>query len=599
MSNNFNKVPIATQTRSRQNLSSTFHGTHDFGRLDVVYCNSDILPGDNIDLKIDGFLRGAPMPAPTYGKIDIDVRVFFVPHRIATSRPSEVGENGFSWDNFISGVSANAHPYATLGDLLSNFNPFTHNNTSYEPRMTGALQKDAKRLFTQLGFPSDFVNYVIASANGLNIDNAWMSRATNMFKFHAYQRVWWDYYRDSQLIDESLIRSYIPLLHAGRCASGEFQNYFHPRYACFRKDYFTTAKLNPQSGVNSAAIKSVSSPFTRDFVGYDPENVRNAMGVIDYENASGSNIPIQWLRAANALQKYLERNNLAGTRLMERFLARFGVTPSSVALDMSEYLGGDRRTLSIGDVTANNEEFGATFDPNNAFNTSSVNGASVGTIQGQLGGKSAGDCGSGNINFHAKEFGTLIAIQTIVPHVSYFEGLDRSETRGVDNDKFAYFTPEMENLGYQPLYRRELDMSISRGNTSISDDIFGYVPRYQDYRFHKDVVSGDLVLSDTSAGMDSWHLGRYFEGFRRDNSTNYYPSLSPDFTSISPAWRVQFDRIFSIPGTEENTLDHFNSVIHTDCNITRPMSASSLPSLDEDLGQNGNVINLENGGVRF
>lgn len=593
MSNNFNKVPIATQTRSRQNLSSTFHGTHDFGRLDVVYCNSDILPGDNIDLKIDGFLRGAPMPAPTYGKIDIDVRVFFVPHRIATSRPSEVGENGFSWDNFISGVSANAHPYAILGDVLSQFHAFRHNNASFRARREGASGRDCRTLLTQLGFPAQFVNY---QGPEFDMDNL-TERVTNMWKLHAYQRVWWDYYRDSQLIDESLIRQYIPLLHAGRCAGGEFEQYFSPRYACFRKDYFTTAKLNPQSGVNSAAIKSIDSPFTRDFVGYDPENVRNANGVIDYDMASGSNIPIQWLRAANALQKYLERNNLAGTRLMERFLARFGVTPSSVALDMSEYLGGDRRTLSIGDVTANNEEFGASFDPNNAFNTASIDGASVGTIQGQLGGKSAGDCGSGNINFHAKEFGTLIAIQTIVPHVSYYQGVEHGETRGVLNDKFDYFTPEMENLGYQPLRTKELNISVSdNGSIAVPDNIFGYVPRYQDYRFKKDIVAGDLVLVETSQGMDSWHLGRDIS-FGRNGSE--IPLLNPEFTAITPSARVQFDRIFSIPGTEVRPLDHFNSVIHTECNITRPMSASSLPSLDEDLGQNGNVINLENGGVRF
>ena len=78
MSNKFNKMPIAVSKRTNQNLSSTYYGTHDFGRMDVVYCNTDIVPGDDINLKVDGFLRGAPMPSPTFGDVDIDIRVFYI-----------------------------------------------------------------------------------------------------------------------------------------------------------------------------------------------------------------------------------------------------------------------------------------------------------------------------------------------------------------------------------------------------------------------------------------------------------------------------------------------------------------------------------------
>ena len=174
----FQKVPIAVNQRSTQNLSSNFIGSHDFGRLDVVYHNSDIVPGDNINLKIAGFLRGAPMPAPTFGEVDVDVRVFFVPHRIATSRPSEGGT--FSWDNYITGVSSSSHPFATFKQIAHNFLA----DGDSAPLLDSSLHRDARRLLSQLKFPSKLYN-------ATSLDNTFNQR-DNMWLLHAYQRVWWD-----------------------------------------------------------------------------------------------------------------------------------------------------------------------------------------------------------------------------------------------------------------------------------------------------------------------------------------------------------------------------------------------------------------------
>lgn len=570
-------MPIAVGKRSRQNLSSTFYGTHDFGRMDVVYCNSDIVPGDDINLKVDGFLRGAPMPAPTFGDVDIDIRVFFVPHRLSTSRPNNVASGGFSWEDFISGVSTNAHPYATFSYLSQ---ALIGSNTD----LSAAEKIDAKRLLSELGFPSTLVNVlgesIVSSKFGGNKYNLW--------SLLAYQRIWWDYYRDSSLIPEQLANTYIPLLHAGLHSAAELSKYLKPRYACFRKDYFTTAKQNPQAGINTiaAGLSDENSAIQNAWYGtYD-----STPGVSNAELDSEGTIygvPIQWIRAANALQKYLERNNLAGTRLMERFLARFGVAPSSVALDMAEYLGGNRSTLQIGDVTANNEEFGAEITPTNAFNTAQTDGSSVGTLQGQLGGKCAATASSGEIKYHAKEFGTLMVIQTIVPRVTYYQGYEKGNSRGTSNDRYEYFTPEFENIGYQPVLQKELCNGTHIDN---GDDVFGYVPRYQDYKYKKDVVAGDLVLSGTSAGMDSWHLARIFD-------LQNPPTLSVGFTTITPEARLSLDRIFSVPGPDAAVYDHFTSVIHTDCNITRPMSDDVLPELEQD--KEGPTMKIDNGGVRM
>lgn len=347
---------------------------------------------------------------------------------------------------------------------------------------------------------------------------------------------------------------------------------FLPSYCCFSKDYFNTAKLNPQSGsvTSSVGVSSSRQPVVISGKDYSIDNTPSVS-----PSSTDSNVPIQWIRAANALQKYLERNNLAGSRLRERFLARFGVTPSDIALDMSEYLGGSSRYVRIGDVTANADYDGDS--PSNAFNIGSTS-----SIMGQTAGKATCDMTSGHISFHAKEFGTLLVVGTLVPDVSYVQGISKMLTRGTDNDKFAYYTPEMESLGYEPV-------SVSEVKAD-SSGIFGFVPRYQNYRVRTDVVSGDLVLEGTKLGMDSLYLSRDFaEGSN--------PSLNVGFVEIGPRVRNMLDRIFTFPGSPCQ-FDHFQGVFHIEQHIVRDGSSADLPSLEPD-DYSSSRVSISNGGVRM
>ena len=159
---------------------------------------------------------------------------------------------------------------------------------------------------------------------------------------------------------------------------------------------------------------------------------------------------MQFIRAAEALQKYLERNNLAGSRLIDRMIARFGGSRNVVRLNMSEYLGQVEDTMVVGDITSPSDQGGLPAT-DNAFNL-----GTEGSIMGQQAGKSYGRSASDTIEYHAEETGTLMVISTLVPSTGYYQGIDRSLTRGTTDDKFDYFTPELQGLGYQPVYLQEL-----------------------------------------------------------------------------------------------------------------------------------------------
>ena len=67
--------------KSSHNMSHKNIFDLDFGNL-VPFLFEDVIPGDEIDLKSQIFLRFSPLVAPQMSEIDINLRFFFVPYRL-------------------------------------------------------------------------------------------------------------------------------------------------------------------------------------------------------------------------------------------------------------------------------------------------------------------------------------------------------------------------------------------------------------------------------------------------------------------------------------------------------------------------------------
>ena len=428
MSDKFAKIPVATTRRSTHDLSAPHITTTDFGRLDVVY-HTQLVPGDTFRANLRSMLRAAPMPQPTMGKVTLNVRAFFVPNRILCNK------NTFDWDLWRDGLQANSHPYITEQTLIGKY--------IGSGAVAATHKRDMRRLLGQLGFPARVINRTVAFDPSGEYNQKY-----NPFSCASYNRIWWDWYRDSNLIDDSQRPNYVNSLDAGNNLLSKFE----PRYCCYPKDYFTTAKVNPQSSVEPAGSRSdVSSSPAFVQPGSNPNNVLlNGTPVSNVIGNSTHSVPINFLRTANSLQKYLERNNIAGGRVMARYYARFGKTPDSVRLDQSEYIGGFSTPLNISDVTSPANVGSLSVSPSQAF----ISGLDD-SYAGQQAGKGYVN-GGDSIFYHAQEDGTLMIISTLVPEVYYFEGIPSDLLRGVDNVKEDYFTPEFENIGYEPIRKKQL-----------------------------------------------------------------------------------------------------------------------------------------------
>ena len=143
---------------------------------------------------------------------------------------------------------------------------------------------------------------------------------------------------------------------------------------------------------------------------------------------------------------------------------------------------------------------------------------------------------SGGFSFNCKEHGWIIGIMSILPKTAYYQGTPKRFSK---LDKFDYYFPSFAHIGEQPIYQKEL----MTGRGSADETIFGYTPRYAEYKHMESSVHGEFKTS-----LDFWHMGRKFA------PGNIL--LNKTFVEANPT-----TRIFAVEQDSEHIYAHiYNSV---------------------------------------
>lgn len=576
----FQSNVVAKNSNKKKNFfqkDSVHITTNDFFYLCPAFCR-EVMESEDITVDMSVFSRATPMQKPAYVDVSIKNRAFYVPYHSVFPQ-----FNDFLTENRSNnGVTYSSVPNLTAWQLISFF--------IHEDQFTA----DGNRMFTVAG-PSTGVECDIRvdcigdtslpSADrivhrynftalgkrfwhivtGLGYNVALHCESKNLktmpnlsaLPLLSMLRIWSDWYRptnfetavsvkDSQqqtlvfVVDEFFTEQH---WHTGLsvypwdiCAIAQWLT-----MVPFARDYYNIAQPKPIASATSQNI-AIEDPTGSANNAVNSNNATNlGTPYIDDAHGSGSAITRWTIQALNALTNWMRRNQIAGYRTLDRYLAQYGVKLSSESLERAVYLGEQVTPLDVS----------AVFSQANTF----VPDTSGGSLLGDYAGSGVIDprrSNGGHFTYSATEFGQFIIVSQFIPKASYYQGIKREM---LHIHKFDFANGDYDALDYQAMPLCEL---VSFGGTygDVSPDapidfksVYGFVPRYAEYKQsdNQDVLDGDFrVFSAGARSYKDMHLFR---------TLPFKAGMSAERQYEIATWNAaQFDRIFA---NQDAIYDHF------------------------------------------
>ena len=274
------------------------------------------------------------------------------------------------------------------------------------------------------------------------------------------------------------------------------------------------------------------------------------------------------LRQAFAIQKYLEKDAMYGSRYIESVRAHFGVTNPDFRVQRSEYLGGKRVPININSLYGNQQttpNLVPTYtDPDNpspsTLTWEQINGAPQGTPGAY---SVTNDVNSDLFTHSFTEHGWVIGLAVVRCDHNYQQGINRMWSR---KKKWDFYSPEFANLSNMPVFNKEIFLqsdTVLNPTTGkpYNDEAFGYQEAWADYRFMPSIVTGEM-RSNYSQSLDIWHYADDYSSL---------PTLSSDWIDEP---KENMDRTLAVQNQDQLFGDFYFGAIWT-----RPMPMYSIPGL--------------------
>lgn len=307
----------------------------------------------------------------------------------------------------------------------------------------------------------------------------------------------------------------------------------------FDRDYYNIAQPRPLASSTSSSM-SIEDPTDTSNNGVSSSSASNLYTpFINDAHGSGTSITRWTIQAVTALSNWMRRNQIAGYRTLDRYLAQYGTKLNSDALERSVYLGEQSVPLDVNSVMSNSD----TYDPTTEVGSLLGDYAGMGIVDPR---KSQG----GVFNYNANEFGQLIIVSQFIPKTSYYQGVKREMFH---LGRFDFFNGDFDALDYQAMPLAELVVLQNLMESKVADvnfaSVYGFVPRYAEYKqsTNQDVLDGDFRVF--KAGANTYKDMHLF----RELPLRTSMSVSREY-EIATWNNSQFDRIFA---NQNAIFDHF------------------------------------------
>lgn len=382
--NPLDRAKIAVH-RSSFDLSSKKLFTAKIGEILPVYWQIAI-PGTKYRISSDWFTRTVPVNTAAYTRIKEYYDFYAVPLRlISRALPQAFTQMS---DYMTSAVSNSANtpqltqvPYVTqaiLSAFLQTANANDQTNTRDDAGLP--LVYGSCKLLDMLGYGS-----MIASSNTgkaaitqkyLGLDNLSdginplvyeSSQAVNALPFLAYQKVYFDFYSNSQW-EKHLAYAYNVDYWTGSSSIALAADMLKLRYANYPKDYFMGMLPNSQYGSVASLSPIYSVADSRSIVN---DNLSVAQGTLRSQSGSAtpvlsstssvstnlrlnSDLSALSIRATEYLQRWKEVVQFSSKDYSDQMAARFGVKAPEYMGNHAHFIGGWSSVININEVVNTN-----------------------------------------------------------------------------------------------------------------------------------------------------------------------------------------------------------------------------------------------------
>lgn len=606
--------------RSAFDLSFRNAFTAKVGEL-LPVMTKEVIPGDKFKLGVESFTRTMPVNSAAYTRIKEYYDFFFVPNRLLwryfDSYITDMSQiNPQFADSIVKASSeTKVHPLMIRGQIESYLNALAKlTSKSSNANFAKGLNCVAKnrigcttKLLEYLGYGSFYANPIDPNKplvsdkeefNGsFGSDNS-LNTFVNPFPLLAYQKIYNDYYRNTQwqkgmpqnynidYVSVSQAQMVVPIsdltsdISTGKFSSGQ-SNMFDLQYCDWNKDLFMGILPSAQFGdtatvdvdnvihnsfqlenINGNLVSEISSKSSdgSQIVRVKTKNsntpvVTSRLNVgINSSNPffASSSFSVLALRQAECLQKWREITQSTNTDYKHQIESHFGVSVPDVRSNLCTWIGGSSSNITINEVVNTNLD--------------SIN-SSDGT-QAYIAGKGLGML-NGREEFDVKEHGIIMCIYHAVPLCDY--SLDALDPLVCKTNYADYAIPEFDQIGNQPLNR--FYFSNQKLNTVGSDPItshqytMGYVPRYVDYKTSIDVVKG--AFRDSLSYWVAPITSKYGD-FGSDPNFN----ITWNFFKVNPSI---LDSIFAVNATSDVNTDNLLVNAFFDVKAVRNLDYAGLP----------------------
>jgi len=517
MTHRFSQVPKADIPRSQFNRSHGHKTTFDSGYLIPIYLD-EALPGDTFNMKFNAFARMETLLKPIMDNIYLDWFFFACPYRLV-------------WDNWEKFNGEQDNP----GDSTDFIIP-----TLTSPPASGY---DPLSVSDYFGIPPGIPD--------LEHSALW---------HRMYNLTWNQWFRDENLQDS------VPFSKDdGPDDSADYTLLRRGK----RHDYFTSCLPFAQKGPDVLLPLGAQAPIKMDILAGgannlvafndetdNPYTVRQdglsatavflssaqdagqTLAFADLTNATSATI--NTIREAFQVQKLYERDARGGTRYTELVLSHFGVSSPDQRLQRVEVLATGTTPITVHQVASQSDLQAINPDAPPQANLAAFATASVG--------------GKGFVKSFT-EHALIMGMVSVRADLTYQQGLNRMFSRST---RFDFYWPAFAHLGEQEVLNKEI---FAQGSLAATDDdVFGYIPRYDEMRYKPSIITGKFRSTDPQP-LDIWHLSQNF--------TNL-PTLSAQFIEDNPP----IDRIIAVQDEPQFIFDSY-----FDLKCARPMPTYAVPGL--------------------